>query len=151
MLLQSFYRDISGFGGNGDQKAAGSLRIEQQGAIFFRNACSKSDAFPQKIEIIIQSTGNHALASRIEGARKNRNGFILNLNRYRGNSLLRFPEGHFTGVTEYAESGDVSDRVNCSRICFCGDFVERFGGGTIQLGHGSNRGIETCFSCTLSL
>lgn len=149
MPLQNFYRGVNEFWRDCDKQAARRLRIEQQGAIFFGNAGCERDAIAEEIEIIIQATGDHALTSRVESSGKNRDGFVLNLNRSWENSLLRFTQRHLTGVTEYAETGDIGNRVNCSAVCICGEFLERFGSGAIQLAHGSDCGIETHFPRTL--
>ena len=121
--MQTFYRGISRFGRDCDKKASRRLGIEEQGSIFFGNACAECDAIAEKIQIVIQAAGDHALACCVEGSGKRWNGFVLNLNRNRGNSLLWIAERHFAGMTKYAKSGDIRDCVNCVGICFCRDFM----------------------------
>ena len=55
--------------GNGNQQPTGSLRIEEQIAIFLRHAGSKLCAFANKFPVIFQATGEMTILCRLHCAR----------------------------------------------------------------------------------
>ena len=84
--------------GNGNQQPTGSLRIEEQIAIFLRHAGSKLCAFANKFPVIFQATGQMAFACVVERTGKIRKRRMLDLKGNGRGARCGISECHFPRV-----------------------------------------------------
>ena len=125
------------FWGDGDEEAAGCLRVEEEGAGIFVNIRGKFDAACDEFAIAFKAAGEKAAASRI--ARAGEQGDLRVVDA-QGNGAAR---GHLARVAEKAEAGDVGDGVN-GRVIVRGllDFMQNFGGIAIEARHRGDGGFD---------
>src|SRR5690348_10941983 len=126
-----------GFGCDGDEKAAGGLRVKEESAEVFGHGSGKFDAAFEEFAIVFQSACKEAASRGFECAGEERNFGVVQTQRHLA------ARSHLAGVPENAEARDVGDGVN-RRGAFRGrlDFVERFGGFAIEARHRSERGFD---------
>jgi hypothetical protein len=127
--------------GDGDEKTAGGLRIEEKILIFGRDARFEPCAFTDEGAIVFQTAGKMAFAGGFDGARKIGEGCVIDFEGHRLEAMCWIAEGHLSSVTEETEAGHVSDGVNG----FCGfrlflQCLEGSSGGGIESAHGSHGG-----------
>src|SRR5260370_28506725 len=70
---------VGGFGRDGNQQAAGSLRVEEEVAIFLLNAVCKTHAIANEIAVIFESAGEESSARGFDSAAKVRNSRMIDL------------------------------------------------------------------------
>jgi 3-deoxy-D-arabino-heptulosonate 7-phosphate (DAHP) synthase class II len=70
---------VSRFRGNGDEQTAGSLRIEEQIAVYLRDAFGIARAIANKIAVVFQAAGEKPFARRFDGAGKIADRGVVNL------------------------------------------------------------------------
>src|SRR5216684_5126959 len=89
--LRRFWRDS-------DQQAAGGLGIEEEVAIFLRNALRETHAIANEIAVIFQSAGKKSRARSFDSAGKIGKSRMLDLERDRRDIARRIPERHLARV-----------------------------------------------------
>ena len=94
------------FWGDGDEEAAGSLRVEEKRAGIFVDVCGKLDAACDEFAIALEAASEKTAVCCFARARQKRNLGVVDA---QGNGAAC---GHFARVAEEAEASDVSDRVN---------------------------------------
>src|ERR1700722_136280 len=125
--------------GDGHEKAAGGLRIEEKILIGGRHARFKRGAFPDEGAVVFQAAGKMACAGGFDGAWKIGEGSVVDFQGHRLEAMCRIAEGHLSSMAEKTEAGHVRDGVN--GLCRSGLFVQFLEGrscGGIQSTHGSN-------------
>ena len=128
-------------GGDGDQKTAGGLRIEQKILIFGGHARFKPGAFADEGAIVFQAAGKMAFAGGFDGAWKIGKGCVIDFEGDRLEAMCRIAEGHLSSVTEKTEASHVRDGVNgFCRLGIFLQFLESSCGGGIESAHGSHSG-----------
>src|ERR1700675_4722621 len=70
MMLHGGESSFRGFGRDGDEQASGGLRIEEQILKFGWDAGAENRAIPNESAVILQPSGEMALAGGFDGARK---------------------------------------------------------------------------------
>jgi len=125
------------FWGNGDEEAARSLRVEEEGAGIFIDGGGKFDAGFDEFAIAFEAASEKAAVGCFARSRQARDLCMVDAKRNAAAS------GHFARVAEEAETGDVGDGVN-GRIIVRGffNFMQNFGGVAIEACHGSDGGLD---------
>jgi len=120
-------------GRDGDEKAAGRLRIDDESAEFVGNGRCEIGAAFDELAIVLHAGGEKAGAGGVDRSIEIGDFFVIELD---GDAAA---DGHFAGVAEEAEAGDVCDRVDGGRMARF-EIVKSVGGVTIERGHGGGCG-----------
>src|SRR5712692_7290303 len=114
MTAESRDGGLGRFGRNCNQQSAGSLRIEEEVAVFLPNAFAETHAIANEIAVILQSAGEKSFARGFNRARKITDSRMINLEGHGLDIPLRIPKRHLASVAQQTESRNVRHRVNGS-------------------------------------
>ena len=126
---------------DGDEKTAGSLRIEEKILIFGRDARFERGALADEGAIVFQATGKMAFAGGFDGAWKIAERCVIDFEGDRLQAMCWIAERHLASVTEKTEAGHVGYGVNGFRaLKLFVELLEGCRGGGIESTHGSYGG-----------
>src|SRR6267378_2444824 len=107
MLMERRDSGVGGFWRDGDQQAAGSLRVEEKIAIVLRNAFHESHAIANEIAVILQPAGEKSFARGFQRTEEIADGRIIYLEGHGFDSALGITQRHLPSVAQQAEPGNI--------------------------------------------
>src|SRR5260370_40403862 len=99
MTAESRDGGLGRFGRSSNQQAAGSLRIEEEVAVFLPNAFGETHAIANKIAVILQAAGEKSFARGFNRARKITDSRMINFEGHWLDIPLRVAKRHLPSVT----------------------------------------------------
>src|SRR5262245_39451888 len=97
--------------GNGHQKPAGGLRIEEQFAVLGGNPVEKFHTLPDELAVVFQPARQMSLHGRFARTRQIVKRPVIDLERNRRDSERGTSDRHFPGVAEQSEPSDIGHRM----------------------------------------
>src|SRR6202521_3672429 len=147
MTCKSSEGCIRGFGRDGNEQAAGGLRVEEKILIFGSNGFVESSAIRNESAVVFEASGKMPFASGFESAGKINKGRVIELERDRLDTMRWVTQRHLSRMTEQAEPGHIRHGVDgCLGWRYFFQLLQRGSGGAIERGHGSDGGRER-FGC----
>src|SRR5260370_1887528 len=143
MTAESRDGGLGRFGRNCNQQSAGSLRNEEEAAVFLPKAFAETEAIANEIAVILQCAGEKSVARGFNRARKITDSRMINLEGHWLDIPLRIAKRHLSGVAQQSESRNVRHCVNgsCSSCLFL-RFLQRFRRRAIPNSHRSDGRLQ---------
>src|ERR1700731_4485851 len=98
MTIEGGDGGLCGFRQDSNQKAAGSLRVEEKITVFLRNAVGETHAIANEIAVILQAAGEKSFARSLPGSGKIANGGMIDLEGHGFDSAGRVTKRHLPSV-----------------------------------------------------